>query len=40
MITGKPASIKVLERAQQVGMLILLALMAYTFGNDIFKAFF
>jgi len=40
MVTGKPASDKVLERAQQVGMLILLALMAYTFGNDIFKAFF
>jgi regulator of sigma E protease len=40
MITGKPASEKVLEKAQQVGMLILLALMAYTFGNDIFKAFF
>jgi hypothetical protein len=29
-----------LERAQQVGMIILLALMAYTFGNDIFKALF
>jgi regulator of sigma E protease len=40
MITGKPASIKVLERAQQIGMMILLALMAYTFGNDLFKAFF
>jgi regulator of sigma E protease len=40
MITGKPASEKVLEKAQQVGMIILLALMAYTFGNDIFKAFF
>ena len=40
MITGKPASDKVLERAQQVGMIILLALMAYTFGNDIFKALF
>jgi len=39
MITGKPASEKVLEKAQQVGMIILLALMAYTFGNDIFKAF-
>ena len=36
MITGKPASDKVLEMAQQAGMLILLALMAYTFGNDIF----
>jgi regulator of sigma E protease len=40
MVSGKPASEKVLEKAQQVGMLILLALMAYTFGNDIFKAFF
>ena len=40
MITGKPASEKVLEKAQQVGMIILLALMAYTFGNDLFKAFF
>ena len=40
MVTGKPASEKVLEKAQQVGMIILLALMAYTFGNDIFKAFF
>jgi regulator of sigma E protease len=40
MITGKPASEKVLERAQQVGMIILLALMAYTFGNDLIKAFF
>lgn len=40
MITGKPASEKVLERAQQIGMMILLALMAYTFGNDIFKAIF
>jgi regulator of sigma E protease len=40
MFTGKPASDKVLERAQQVGMIILLALMAYTFGNDIFKALF
>ncbi len=39
MITGKPASEKVLERAQQVGMIILLALMAYTFGNDFFKLF-
>lgn len=40
MFTGKPASEKVLERAQQIGMMILLALMAYTFGNDIFKALF
>jgi len=40
ILTGKPASEKVLERAQQIGMMILLALMAYTFGNDIFKAIF
>ncbi|MEY2792721.1 MAG: putative zinc metalloprotease [Bacteroidota bacterium] len=40
IVTGKPASEKVLERAQQIGMMILLALMAYTFGNDIFKVLF
>ncbi len=40
MVTGKPASEKVLERAQQIGMIILLALMAYTFGNDIVKVLF
>jgi regulator of sigma E protease len=39
MVTGKPVSEKVLERAQQVGMIILLALMAYTFGNDFYKLF-
>ncbi|MFM1912831.1 MAG: putative zinc metalloprotease [Bacteroidota bacterium] len=40
IITGKPVSEKVLERAQQVGMLILIGLMIFTFGNDIFKVFF
>ncbi len=40
MVTGKPASEKVMERAQQIGMMILLALMAYTFGNDIVKVLF
>ena len=40
MISGKAPSEKVLERAQQVGMIILLSLMAFTFGNDIFKSFF
>ncbi|AWL10142.1 Putative zinc metalloprotease [Aquirufa nivalisilvae] len=40
IITGKPASDKVMERAQQIGMILLLGLMAYTFGNDIFKSFF
>lgn len=40
IVTGKPVSEKVLERAQQVGMLILIALMIFTFGNDLFKVFF
>lgn len=40
MISGKAPSEVVLERAQQVGMIILLALMAFTFGNDLFKVIF
>lgn len=39
IITGRPVSEKVLERAQQVGMLILIALMIFTFGNDLVKVF-
>lgn len=37
MIQGKPVSEKVLERAQVVGFFILLALMIFVVGNDIFK---
>lgn len=37
MIQGKPVSEKVLETAQMVGFFILVALMIFTFGNDIIK---
>lgn len=40
MITGKEAPQKVLEVAQIVGFVILLALLIYANGNDIYKAFF
>jgi regulator of sigma E protease len=39
VIQGKPVSEKVLERAQVVGMVMLLALMVFAFGNDIYKEF-
>lgn len=37
MIQGKPLSDKVLETAQMIGFFILIALMLFTFGNDIIK---
>ncbi len=37
MITGRPASEKVLIGAQYVGMAILLSLMVFIFGNDIWQ---
>lgn len=37
MITGKPASQKVLEYAQMAGVIFLLGLMILIFGQDIFK---
>ncbi|MFZ4262290.1 RIP metalloprotease RseP [Sphingobacterium sp. HJSM2_6] len=37
MIQGKPLSEKFLEKAQLVGFFILVALMIFVFGNDIFK---
>lgn len=39
MVTGRKPSDKFLEGAQKVGMVILLALMVFAFGNDIFKLF-
>jgi len=39
MISGKAPSDKFLEGAQKVGMLILLTLMVFVFGNDILKLF-
>ena len=38
MIKGKPLSDKFLERAQIVGFVILITLMVFVFGNDIFRA--
>lgn len=40
IITGRKASDKVLEVAQTVGMLLLLSLMLYANGADIFRAIF
>lgn len=39
MAKGKPLSDKFMERAQMVGFVILLTLMVFVFGNDIFKHF-
>ncbi len=39
VIQGKPVSEAILEKAQVAGMVILLALMAFAFGNDIYKMF-
>jgi regulator of sigma E protease len=39
MITGKTPSVRVQEIAQQLGTVILLGLMVFAFGNDIFKIF-
>lgn len=39
MITGRKPNEKFLEYAQVVGMIILLALMVFAFGNDIFRLF-
>jgi regulator of sigma E protease len=40
MILRRPLSEKFLERAQYVGMIILLTLMVLIFGNDLFGLFF
>jgi len=39
MISGKAPNQKILEGAQMVGMVLLLSLMLYANGNDIFKLF-
>jgi regulator of sigma E protease len=39
MVSGKAPSDKFLENAQKVGMIILLLLMVFVFGNDILKLF-
>ncbi|MEY3678488.1 MAG: metalloprotease RseP [Bacteroidota bacterium] len=39
MVKGKPLSDRFMEKAQMVGFFILMALMVFVFGNDIFKYF-
>ncbi|MBI3232643.1 MAG: site-2 protease family protein, partial [Bacteroidetes bacterium] len=39
-LRGKPLGDKAMERVQMVGMVIVLGLMVFAFGNDIFRAFF
>lgn len=39
IISGRPMPEKVLEKAQQVGMILLLALMVFAVFNDLFKFF-
>ena len=40
MITGRKPSEKVLEYAQMVGFVILISLLLYANGNDLYKAIF
>ena len=40
IITGRKPSQKVMENAQVIGFFILIALVIYANGNDIYKAFF
>ncbi len=40
IIAGRPAPQKFLERAQMVGIILLLSLMVYALGNDIYRAIF
>ena len=40
MVSGRKPSEKFLERAQLVGFFILIGLVLFANGNDIFKAFF
>ena len=39
IVVGKPAPEKVMERAQMVGMILLLGLLVFANGNDIYKLF-
>jgi regulator of sigma E protease len=40
MISGRKPSDKFLEYSTKVGMVLLLALMVFAFGNDIYKKIF
>lgn len=40
IVTGRQPSVKFLERAQYVGMILLLALLLFANGNDVYRFFF
>jgi regulator of sigma E protease len=40
MITRRQPSLKFLERAQTIGMALLIALLVYANANDIYRFFF
>lgn len=40
MVSGRPPSDKFLEKAQTIGILIVLSLLLYANGNDVYKAIF
>jgi regulator of sigma E protease len=40
MITRRQPSLKFLERAQTIGMALLIALLVFANGNDIYRFFF
>ena len=39
MIAGRPASEQFLERAQMIGIVLLLTLMVFALGNDFWRLF-
>jgi regulator of sigma E protease len=39
MVIRRPLSEKFMQVAQVIGMILLLALMVFAFGNDIYKVF-
>ena len=39
MVAGRPASEKFLERAQMIGIVLLLSLMVFALGNDFWRLF-
>jgi len=40
MVTGRQPSLKFMERAQMIGMILLIALLLFANGNDIYRYFF
>ena len=40
IVTGRQPSLKFLEKAQMIGMALLIALLLFANGNDIYRFFF